>query len=510
MLSLTVAIVGGAVLRARPAAGTLFRAARVPRRRVPRSSTRRSRPLLRTHRAARTGRAPTPTESGDLLGRMVGDVDALQGLYLAGGRAAPSSRLLVGAAAVGGGTPRSCLGAAPGHGRSGSSSAPPWCRSLGWWLGRSAAGRGPAAKGFAQRRAGGAPSAAHRSWSPTGAEGRPRWPGSAETDRTVVRLSRRERVRRRRHRRAGGSPVLGATLTGVLWVAGVGPLRRAPSTASSWRRWRFCALASFDAVSPLPQAARGAFSDPGRGLPACSTSTEASHEVRVPLQRCRLPSRTAHVRPGRELQAALLSPTSRAFSTDEPPLPPGRDGRAARDERRRQDDGRQPAAALSRPRRGSGRAGRARPSRYRRRTFGARSRWRGRTPTFRDVDPRERPPGAARGEDADLRGRASAARIWDWVASLPEGVETFVARRALALRGPTPAHRPGARAAEGRAGPCPRRADRASRPATARTPGGRCLRRARGKTPAAHHAPSRGLDLRRGRRLDGGRLVGTA
>ena len=91
--------------------------------------------------------------SGDLLGRMVGDVDALQGLYLRGRRAAASSPLLVGAAAVAVAAailPRAALVMAVGL-----LVAATVVPLLGWWLGRSAAGAA-AAERVAERRARGA------------------------------------------------------------------------------------------------------------------------------------------------------------------------------------------------------------------------------------------------------------------------------------------------------------------------------------------------------------------
>ncbi len=88
----------GPGVRHRPADRALPRAARLARRRAALARAVAD-ALLRAHRAARPGRA-RGYRKGDLLARMVGDVDAQQNLYLRG-LLPPVVALLAGAVAVG-------------------------------------------------------------------------------------------------------------------------------------------------------------------------------------------------------------------------------------------------------------------------------------------------------------------------------------------------------------------------------------------------------------------------
>ena len=78
--------------------------------------------------------------------------------------------------------------------------------------------------------------------------------------------------------------------------------------------------------------------------------------------------------------------------------------------------------------------------------------------------PRQRPPGAARRRaTARSSRRCGRARIWDWVAGLPDGLDTLVGEAGpRAVRRPAAADRAGPRAARGRAGAGARRAHGAS------------------------------------------------
>ncbi len=185
---------------------------------------------------------------GDLLGRMVGDVEALQSLYLRG-LGPPVVCLVVAAAAVGVSAailPQAAVVLACGL-LAGATVVP----LVGWRLGQAAAGAA-AAKGSLSAELlevlGGAPELVMCS-AEAAAMAR-----LGEVDRAVVRLSRREGLA------AGvteglGIAITGATVAGVLAVA---VTQRSAGTIDGVlvATLALLSLASFEAVSPLPQAAR--------------------------------------------------------------------------------------------------------------------------------------------------------------------------------------------------------------------------------------------------------------
>jgi thiol reductant ABC exporter CydC subunit len=185
---------------------------------------------------------------GDLLGRMVGDVEALQSLYLRG-LGPPVVCLVVAAAAVAVSAailPQAAMVLACGL-LAGATVVP----LVGWRLGQSAAGAA-AAKGSLSAELmevlGGAPELVMCS-AEAAAMAR-----LGELDRGVVRLSRREGLA------AGvteglGIAITGATVAGVLAVAAT---QRSAGTIDGVlvATLALLSLASFEAVSPLAQAAR--------------------------------------------------------------------------------------------------------------------------------------------------------------------------------------------------------------------------------------------------------------
>jgi ATP-binding cassette subfamily C protein CydC len=185
---------------------------------------------------------------GDLLGRMVGDVEALQSLYLRG-VGPPVVCLVVAAAAVAVSAailPQAAMVLACGL-LAGATVVP----LVGWRLGQSAAGAA-AAKGSLSAELmevlGGAPELVMCS-AEAAAMAR-----LGELDRGVVRLSRREGLA------AGvteglGIAITGATVAGVLAVAAA---QRSAGTIDGVlvATLALLSLASFEAVSPLAQAAR--------------------------------------------------------------------------------------------------------------------------------------------------------------------------------------------------------------------------------------------------------------
>ena len=196
------------------------------------------------------------------------------------------------------------------------------------------------------------------------------------------------------------------------------------------------ALASFEAVTPLAAAAR-----------ELSATLAAGRRILELTDR-----RGGRARPGRRRPRRRRWPFAVALEDVARPLPgpaaararrvqpaarAGRAGRARRPERRRQDDGREPAAALPRPRGGTGDARRARPARLP--PGGRPPRDRGRRPGVASVlgeHPRQRAPGPpGRERRARSSRRCGRARIWDWIRALPDGLDTLVGEEGRELSG---------------------------------------------------------------------------
>jgi ATP-binding cassette, subfamily C, bacterial CydC len=195
--------------------------------------------------------APAELEAyrkGDLLGRMVGDVEALQSLYLRG-LGPPVVCLVVAAAAVGVSAailPQAAVVLACGL-VAGATVVP----LVGWRLGQPASGA-VAAKGSLSAELvevlGGAPEIVMCSAEPAALA------RLGEADRMVVRTSRSEGLA------AGvteglGIAITGATVAGVLAVA-VTQRSAGAIDGVAVATLALLSLASFEAVAPLPQAAR--------------------------------------------------------------------------------------------------------------------------------------------------------------------------------------------------------------------------------------------------------------
>ena len=244
------------LLRPRPAARALPRAARLAR---PRAPVARPDPLalLRAHRAAGAGTARgLPARRPPR--RMVGDVDALQGLYLRG-LGPPLVALAVGASPASAAPPCSC----PPPRRSspaGSCSAASRCRCRRLVAGRRAADARPRPR-RADRRARRAPArrARARRLRPRGRGARPRPAADAE----LVRLGRRDALaagaRGRAHDPRRG-PDRGGRLASPCRAHDAGTLDRVLVATLA-----LLALASFDGGRPLPAAAASFATSPPAG-----------------------------------------------------------------------------------------------------------------------------------------------------------------------------------------------------------------------------------------------------
>ena len=210
---------------------------------------------------------------GELLGRMVGDVDALQGLYLRG-LGPPLVALAVGAACVGvdGGVPAR-RGGDP-RGRAG-----PRRRARSGADGRADPGRRPPAgapRGRSSPPSSSSCCAARRSSSSTAAR-RTRSRGSGRADGELARLGRRDALAAGL---ADGLSILvaGLTVAGVLAVAVAANAAR--STACSSRRSR-CSRSRRSSASRRFGAARS--SRPrSRPAGACSSWSTASRRCAIP------------------------------------------------------------------------------------------------------------------------------------------------------------------------------------------------------------------------------------
>ena len=269
ILSLTTIDRRRSLPRARPAADAIPRAARVARPRAPRARAD-PRARVRAHRAARAGRARR-VPRGDLLSRMVGDVDALQALYLRGigpplvgarRRVACVARLplLLPAAALVLAAGLLLAGiAVPAARRRGSA------RRAG---GRQAAARGEL-DGGARRAPRGAPElVAYGREEDALARVR-------AADRELVRLGRRDALVAGLAD-AASIAVAGLTTAGVLALAVVrhdaGALDRVLVATLA-----LLALSSFETVAPLPAAAREL---PGRSRPAGASRADVARAGR--------------------------------------------------------------------------------------------------------------------------------------------------------------------------------------------------------------------------------------
>ena len=386
---------------------------------------------------------------------MVGDVDALQGLYLRGlgpplvalARRRRLRRRHGGDPARGGARPR---GRADGRRRRA-------CRLLAAALGRA---RSPQARRageltaelveLAARRAGARRLRAGRSERSTRVrEARPR----ARAPRPA------RRARRRARRRALGARRRRSTVAGVLAVAvaahDAGSLDRVLVATLT-----LLALASFEGVAPLP-GPRRSFGDARCGA---ARARADRRRAGVPTRRpCRcavgppavaLESVTARYAPrGSGARKASTSARARAAS------------RARRPERRRQDDGREPPVPVPRPREGRVTIDGSDIREYRqedvRRTFALAGQERARLQLDDPREPPPRPPGRERGR---APGRAPPRALADGSPRCPTGSTRSSARRDAALGRPATAPRARAGAARRRAGARPRRADRAPRP----------------------------------------------
>ena len=397
-----------ALLRARAAARALPRPARVARPRAARARRASARAFTSGSSRSRPA-SSTATGAATSSAAMVGDVDALQGLYLRG-IGPPLVALVVGAGV------RRRDGAAPAgrraraRGRAARSAASPCPRSpraLGRAVGRrQAAARGELTAELVELLRG-APELVVYGREDDALAAHPRRPtGSSCASTAATRSSPGSPTRSR-----SSSP--GSTVAGVLAVAvaahSTGTLDRV--LVGDARAARARVVRRGRAAARAPRASCRRRSPPGRRV--LELTDERAGRARSRASRCPRPPAPAAV--------ALEDVTAR-YAPDEPTVlerlrPAARAGtprRARRPERRRQDDGDEPPASASSTR-SDGRVtiagedlralpagGRARDVRARR-PGGAR---------LRLDDPREPPPRAARRERrrARRRARAGAAR----------------------------------------------------------------------------------------------------
>ena len=180
-------------------------------------------------------------------------------------------------------------------------------------------------------------------------------------------------------------------------------------------------------------------------------------------------------------------------------LEPG-SGRPRRPERRGEDDRREPPAPLPRSRGGTRHARRTRsPRATARRTSGARSRSPARTRTS-STRRSARTSGSRRPDatDAGARDALRRARLDEWVASLPDGLDTLVGEEGAQLSGASASASSLARALLADAPVLrPRRADRAPRRDDGRSARRRRPRRGGRTLGPPHHASSGGTRPRR-------------
>ena len=363
---------------------------------------------------------------GDLLGRMVGDVDALQSLYLRG-LGPPAVAVLVGAVAVG--VAAAILPVAAVTMAAGLLVAATVVPFVSWRLGRLAAGM----------------SAAQSTLSAELVEvlrGAPELAACGREDATLARLAMLDRTVVRMSRREGlasgvadglGIAVAGLTVVGVLAVAAAARSAGTIDGVLVATLGLLC-LASFDAVSPLPEAARQLSATLAAGRRVLDI-TDREPLVRDPSGAARVPSArptfaldgvgaryapgeplvldgvSFELAPGRRL--ALVGPSGAGKTTIvnlllrflDPSC--GRvtlDGNDLRDYR--QEDLRRAIAVAGQD-------------------------FHLFTTTIRE-NVRLARPGAT---DAELEDALRRARIWDWVATLPEGIGTMVGEEGTWLSG---------------------------------------------------------------------------
>jgi thiol reductant ABC exporter CydC subunit len=364
---------------------------------------------------------------GDLLSRMVADVDALQNLYLRG-LEPPLIALLAGAVSVGAAVallPAAGLVLAAGL-LVGGVAVPALAGSLGARAGRrQAAARGQLSAELVESLRGGAELVVFG--AEDAALGRVR-----AADRTLVGLARRDA------RVAGVADGLELAVTG-LTVAGVLAVAVAASASGDLDRvliatLALLALAAFEAVTPLAEAARilsatlaagqrvleltgreAAVRDPeSPAAPPAWPFAVALEGVRARYPRSEVPAVedvTLRLEPGERV--ALLGPSGAGKTTVANLLlrfldpERGRVMVAGRDAREfRQDDVRRVISVAGQDSH----------------LFSA---------SIRD-NVRLARPDATDQEVEDALGRA---RIWDWISGLPDGVDTFVGEEGRELSG---------------------------------------------------------------------------
>ena len=360
---------------------------------------------------------------GELLGRLVGDVDALQGLYVRG-LTPPLVALVVGAACVG--VTAAFLPAAAAVLAAGLLLAGAVVPALAAAVSRAAGRRQAAVRAELTAELvellRGAPELVVY-----GREAEALARVRARSDE-LARLSRRDALS------AGigeGLSILiaGATVAGVLAVAADASIDRVLVATLA-----LLALASFDSVTPLLAAAR-----------ELSATTAAGRRVlelvdREPAVRDPAEPRT----PPGDATVALEGVTARyapdaaaVLSGFDLRLEPGQPRRPRRAERRGQDDGRQPAAPLPRSRGRTRDDRRLRPPRAApaRRAAHLRARRPG-CPRLQLDDPREPRASHARARPTSSSWtRSHRARLGEWVASLPDGLDTLVGEEGAQLSG---------------------------------------------------------------------------
>ena len=365
--------------------------------------------------------------AGDLLSRMVADVDALQNLYLRG-VGPPLVALLAGALSVG-----AAAGLAPAAGAvlaCGLLVAGIGLPALGRRLAGRAAGRQASARGRLCSELieliDAAPEIAAYRAEPAALA------GVREADRSLVELARRDALS------AGATDALGllvtgATVCGVLAV-GIGASAGAGLDRVLIAALALLAMASFEATTPLAASARELSSTLGAGRRVLELIDQEPH-VRDPVRplpaprwpfavalehvRARYPGQPAPALDGLTLRlepgerVALVGPSGAGKTTAanllmrflDPEL--GRVTLAGRDLREyRQADVRRAVAVVAQDVH----------------LFSA---------TIRENLRLARPDVT----DAEIEAVLSRARIWDWIATLPEGLDTRVGDRGGELSG---------------------------------------------------------------------------
>ena len=428
---------------------------------------------------------------GDLLARMIGDVDALQGLYVRG-LAPPLVGLVVGAACVG--VTAAVLPIAAAILGAGLLLAGVAVPLLSGVLARAAGTRQAAARGELTAEL------------VELLQGAPELVVYGHERRSLARIGALDRELVRIGRRDAGVAGLGDALTILLaglTVAGVLAVGVSATDAGALDRvlvatLALLALSSFEAVSPLPGAARELSATLGAGRRVLDL-TDREAVVTDPTTPLRAPSAGASV--------ALESVTAR-YGRDERPALAGFSLRL--------DPGRRialvgPSGAgkttvtslLLRfldPEEGRVTIGGRDLREYRQEDVRGHFALAGQEAHVFDSTIRENlrlaRPAAS---DAELEAVLAQARLGEWVASLPDGLDTLVGEDGARLSGGQRQRLTLARAllADGQ-GARPRRADRAPRPADRRVAhGGRARGGRRPRRPADH--PSTGRARAHGR-----------